>query len=137
MCLRNSTCPALSAPCTWNTYFAMSKPIVVACSMDASFGGSSTPSPWHIDAVGGRPPHHPAEPIPTGICEPQVWGISPRRRCLGSTVIDSPLDEWLGRVVCGHSHRALRGLTLNANGSDGWIAGPLPALGRATRLRRT
>ena len=27
--------------------------------MDASFGGSSTPSPWHADAVGGRPPHHP------------------------------------------------------------------------------
>src|SRR5256885_1648294 len=36
----------------------MSKPIVVACSMDVSFGGSSTPSPWHTDAVGGRPPHH-------------------------------------------------------------------------------
>src|SRR5262249_41738115 len=59
MRLRNSTCPAASAPCTWNTCFAMSKPIVVACSMDASFGGSSTPSPWHADAVGGRPPHHP------------------------------------------------------------------------------
>jgi AraC family transcriptional regulator len=24
--------------------------------MDASFGGSLTPSPWHTDAVGGRPP---------------------------------------------------------------------------------
>src|SRR6516164_3890065 len=59
MRLRKSTCPAPSAPCTWNTCFAMSKPIVVACSMDASFGGSSTPSPWHTDAVGGRPPHHP------------------------------------------------------------------------------
>src|SRR5262252_9000960 len=62
MRLRNSTCPAASAPCTWNTCFAMSKPIVVACSMDASFGGSSTPPPWHTDAVGGRPPHHPSEP---------------------------------------------------------------------------
>src|SRR5262252_5329990 len=40
----------------------MSKPIVVACSMDASFRGGSTPSPWHTDAVGGRPPHHPAQP---------------------------------------------------------------------------
>src|SRR5215472_7713989 len=59
MRLRNSTCPAESAPCTWNTCFAMSKPIVVACSMDASFGGSLTPSPWHTDAVGGRPLHHP------------------------------------------------------------------------------
>src|SRR6516165_3642382 len=28
--------------------------LVVACSMDASFGGSSTPPPWHTDAVGGR-----------------------------------------------------------------------------------
>src|SRR5215471_10667231 len=59
MRLRNSTCPAASAPCRWNTCFAMSKPIVVACSMDASFGGSLTPSPWHTDAVGGRPLHHP------------------------------------------------------------------------------
>src|SRR5499425_2068556 len=64
MRFRNSTCPAASAPCTWNTCFAMSKPIVVACSMDASFGGSSTPSPWHTDAVGGRPPHHPSQPSP-------------------------------------------------------------------------
>src|SRR5215469_5465227 len=59
MRLRKSTYPAPSAPCTWNTCFAMSKPIVVACSMDASFGGRSTPSPWHTDAVRGRPPHHP------------------------------------------------------------------------------
>src|SRR5262249_25843179 len=63
MRLRKSTCPAPSAPCTWNTCFAMSKPIVVACSMDASFGGCSTPSPWHTDAVGGRPPHHPTQPV--------------------------------------------------------------------------
>src|SRR5271163_462955 len=57
--LRNSTCPAASAPCTWNTCFAMSNPIVLACSTDASFSDGSTPSPWHADAVGGRPPHHP------------------------------------------------------------------------------
>ena len=63
MRLRKSTCPALSAPWTWNTCFAMSKPIVLACFTDASFGGSSTPSPWHIDAVGGRPPHHPLPTI--------------------------------------------------------------------------
>jgi hypothetical protein len=36
---------------------------MVACSMDASFGGSLTPSPWHTGAVGGRPPHHPTEPF--------------------------------------------------------------------------
>ena len=37
MRLRTSACPAASAPCTWNTCFAMSNPIVVICSMDASF----------------------------------------------------------------------------------------------------
>src|SRR5277367_2169293 len=61
--LRNSTCPAASAPCTWNTCFAMSNPIVLACSTDASFSDGSTPSPWHADAVGGRPPHHPTQPF--------------------------------------------------------------------------
>src|SRR4029077_20531171 len=66
MRLRNSTCPAASAPCSWNTCFAMSKPIVVACSMDVSFGGSSTPSPWHTDAVGGGPPHPPIETLGSG-----------------------------------------------------------------------
>src|SRR5215472_12984595 len=59
MRLRKSTCPAPSAPCTWNTCFAMSNPIVLTCSTDASFGGSLTPPPWHTDAVGGRPLHHP------------------------------------------------------------------------------
>src|ERR1700746_2518862 len=59
MRFRKSTCPAASAPCTWNACFAMSKPIVLTCSTDASFGGSSTPPLWHADAVGGRPLHHP------------------------------------------------------------------------------
>src|SRR5215471_9624493 len=63
MRLRKSTCPAPSAPCTWNTCFAMSNPIVLTCSTDASFGGSLTPPPWHTDAVGGRPLHHSAWPF--------------------------------------------------------------------------
>src|SRR6516162_8251330 len=54
----------------------MSKPIVVACSMDVSFGGSLTPSPWHADAVGGRPPHHPE---PTTAQIPSVMCGRPRR----------------------------------------------------------
>src|SRR5580700_8210914 len=41
----------------------MSNPIMVACSTDASFSDGSTPSPWHADAVGGRPPHHPTAPF--------------------------------------------------------------------------
>src|SRR6516225_9875578 len=28
-CLRTTTCPRSSTPCTWNTFFAKSKPIVV------------------------------------------------------------------------------------------------------------
>src|SRR5829696_8514065 len=56
--LRNSTCPTASAPCTWNTCFAISSPMVLTCSMDASFRDGLTPSPWHTDAVAGRPPHH-------------------------------------------------------------------------------
>jgi hypothetical protein len=57
------------APFAWNTCFAISNPIVVTCSMDASFSDSSTPSPWHANAVGGRPPHHPMADLhrgPTG-----------------------------------------------------------------------
>src|SRR5215469_15098046 len=67
MRLRKSTCPAASAPYTWNTCFAMSKPIVLTCPTDASFGGSLTPPPWHTDAVGGRPLHHPERPPSAGI----------------------------------------------------------------------
>ena len=43
------------------------KPIVVACSKDASFGGDSTPPLWHTDTVGGRPTPSPIEPVPAGI----------------------------------------------------------------------
>src|SRR6202162_4156167 len=45
--------------------------MVVTCSMDASFRDGSTPSPWHADAVGGRPPHH---------VEPAAAPSRPRRR---------------------------------------------------------
>src|ERR687895_1933379 len=58
--LRNTTRPVASAPCAWKTRFAMSSPIVLACPTDASSGGRSTPPPWHLDAVGGRPPHQGA-----------------------------------------------------------------------------
>src|SRR6516225_8847502 len=48
----------------------MSSPIVIACFMDASFSDSSTPSPWHVDAVGGRPPHHPERQDTSGTMGP-------------------------------------------------------------------
>jgi len=51
--LRNTTTPASSVPCAWKTFFAKSKPMVVAFRRDASFEWSSTQPLWHIDAVGG------------------------------------------------------------------------------------
>src|SRR5215472_12540544 len=74
MRLRNRTWPAASAPCAWNTCFAMSNPIVVTCAMDASFSDGSTPSPWHADAVRGRPPHHPITDYLVGL----KWDRTPR-----------------------------------------------------------
>src|SRR4051812_33626394 len=55
--LRNTTAPEVSAPWTWKTLFARSKPIVLTCPMDASLEWCSTPPLWHTKAVGGRPPH--------------------------------------------------------------------------------
>jgi hypothetical protein len=70
--LRNSACPAASAPCIWNTCFAISSPMVVTCSMDVSFRDGLTPSPWHADAVGGL---HPITPYGASI-------LVRRKRCL-------------------------------------------------------
>src|SRR3954451_10987305 len=50
-----------SAPCSTKSRVRLlrsrASPIVLAWPMDASPGGCSTPPPWHIDAVGGRPHH--------------------------------------------------------------------------------
>src|SRR3954469_15278819 len=56
--LRKTTAPDALAPCAWNTCLARSRPMVLTSSTDASLWWSSTPPPWHVDAVGGRPPHH-------------------------------------------------------------------------------
>src|SRR3954454_21200459 len=48
--------------------------------MDASPGGCSTPPPWHIDAVGGRPYHHGRSLIR----ERTQAGLA-AARCLGRT----------------------------------------------------
>jgi hypothetical protein len=40
------------------TYLAISRPIMITSDTDASLKWCSTPPLWHIDAVGGRPPHH-------------------------------------------------------------------------------
>jgi hypothetical protein len=99
MRLRKSTCPAPSAPCIWNTCFAMSKPIVVACFTDASFGGSSTPSPWHADAVGGRPPHHPSRPFATVVVKGSFRSraaVVARLEKRGSTPCTSLTPEKIG-----------------------------------------
>jgi len=65
--LRNTTCPDASAPCAWNTCFAISKPIVLTSDTDASskwchqhlhFGismplGASTPSVYRTAQTHG------------------------------------------------------------------------------------
>src|SRR3954447_23644934 len=56
--LRKTTAPDALAPCAWNTCLARSRPMVLTSSTGASLWWSSTPPPWHVDAVGGRPPHH-------------------------------------------------------------------------------
>ena len=55
--LRNITFPAASVPCAWKTRLAISKPIVLTSSTDASLYVVFDTTLWHIDAVGGRPPH--------------------------------------------------------------------------------
>jgi hypothetical protein len=57
--------------------------------MDASFNGSLTPSPWHTDAVGGRPPHHPFTPIFGRACERLEWGIFAHMPHLGRQLLKS------------------------------------------------
>src|SRR3954454_4945135 len=37
----------------------MSNPMMLTSDTDASLKWYQTPPLWHIDAVGGRPPHHP------------------------------------------------------------------------------
>src|SRR3712207_3370718 len=44
--------------------------------MDASPGGCSTPPPWHLDAVGGRPHHQ----RPYRLYLPGTWAEDPSRR---------------------------------------------------------
>src|SRR5215203_4529081 len=56
---RQTTPPDALAPCAWNTCLARSRPMVLTSSTDASpVVVLKTPPPWHVDAVGGRPPHH-------------------------------------------------------------------------------
>src|SRR5262249_43918956 len=119
MRLRNSTCPAASAPCTWNTCFAMSKPIVVACSMDASFGGSLTPPPWHTDAVGGRPLHHP-DPTSGAGTKRQISspGTTADFRCFGPP---SPLP--INHLLCENCRTQDRMGEVGLAPAD-WLEGP-------------
>jgi hypothetical protein len=55
--------PTASTPCTWNTFFARSRPIVLTSLMDGSRPlVSLTTQLWHIDAVRG-----PSTPSNSGI----------------------------------------------------------------------
>src|SRR5215469_13840036 len=86
----------------------MSKPIVVACSMDASFGGSLTPSPWHTDAVGGRPPHHPTRPIFGGRRWVRFGDMKSRSRCEGGRPPLGTIGRGPARGACRGARVVLR-----------------------------
>ncbi len=75
---------------------AKSKPIEVTSVTDASSRWFTTPPLWHIDAVGGRPPHH--------------WktttfvGALTLRGFIAPFVIDGPIDRdafetYVGKVL--------------------------------------
>src|SRR4028118_1846740 len=44
-------------PWSWNTDLAVSRPIMVMLIAGGSLCRSRQPAPWHMDAVGGRPPN--------------------------------------------------------------------------------
>jgi hypothetical protein len=66
--------------------------------MDASFRDGLTPSPWHADAVGGRPPHHPilagAEDLLHRISTAMASMLSMRVTCLPEAA-----GLWVGAPV--------------------------------------
>src|SRR5580704_15327178 len=55
--LRITTAPSTSTPWTWNTDFAISRPIVLTSPMDGSphSGSLNATTLWHIDAVEWAP----------------------------------------------------------------------------------
>ena len=56
-CLLTTTVSAASMPWTWNTFLAISKPIVVICMWTAPLSDSPmTITLWHFDAGSGRRP---------------------------------------------------------------------------------
>src|SRR5262245_6198910 len=57
MRLRITTAPTASTPCTWNTDFAISSPIVLTSHMDGSpqCGVLDATPLWHFDAVERAP----------------------------------------------------------------------------------
>ena len=80
--------PGSIRSCTSSTCFAMSKRSWVACSMGASFGGSSALSRWHTDAGPRASTHHPPEPVPTlrtaGVGQFSPWRLPVTSNCSGS-----------------------------------------------------
>src|SRR5262245_37495932 len=57
MRLRITTAPTASTPCTWNTDFAISRPIVLTSPMDGSpqCGLLDATTLWHFDAAERAP----------------------------------------------------------------------------------
>ena len=81
--LRNTTVPSAAAPCSWNTRFARSMPMMLTSFMDAlSFSGDwNFTSLAHRDAVGmgaSTPSLHDAVAPTSSVAVPEP-GIRPRR----------------------------------------------------------
>src|SRR5215207_9919559 len=87
------------------TIFAMSSPIVLACATDASSGGRSTPPPWHLDAVGGRPPHHGRSGPYSPPMKPRTSPKRPIARAASTTVHTHPsVTRTFYETWANHSH---------------------------------
>ena len=78
--LRSTGCSAASTPCSWKKRFDVSIPMRVIFFTDGSLVEISTTSFWHIDAVGGRPPHHAAAAIVETKPSTGIFSQHPPRR---------------------------------------------------------
>jgi hypothetical protein len=116
------TLPAASMAWSWKTDLAMSRPIMVMLIAGGSLCRSSRPAPWHVDAVGGRPPH--LVQMAKGACPDPGW-IENRLR-------DLERLKWL--LWHGHARHAVEaaeGFADDAWGMEGDAEGEAKAkLGR-------
>src|SRR4051794_29657424 len=73
----------------------ISSPIVLAWPMDAPPAGCSTPPPWHIDAVGGRPDHQGGNRDVAHHCSKALWANGANGNSVRRTSIGTPIAHTL------------------------------------------